>query len=402
MITKIKLVHIISNLSQGGAQLLLFDILKNLKSKKDLEITVITLDSGEYIGKFDSEGIKTFDLNLKGLVNPRIYFKLKKFLKDLNPDIVHTHLHKADFYGRIAARHLKVPVIISTCHNYSTSHKNADMSKRSFFDIVDNFVIRHSGSYLIAISGVVKEYLIRRDKELVHKTEVIYNGVDISKEKYVLSECTEREEFKRKAGLEKGDFVITITGRLEEQKGHLFFLKSMREIITKNKKIKILLVGDGSLKNDIKKYIVDNNLGASVILCGFVKDSQKYVEISDLIAVPSLWEGFGLVITEAMVKNKIVLASDVGGICEIIEDGETGYLFDSNNKESLFNKFNFIYENFNKLDFIKENAQKLVKQRFDIRKNSELYYQYYLNKLSNITIRHSNDTKSFLLNTHII
>ncbi len=71
---------------------------------------------------------------------------------------------------------------------------------------------------------------------------------------------------------------------------------------------------------------------------GFLPNSEPYIEISDLICVPSLWEGFGLVIIEGMIKRKIILASDAGGIPEIIEDGKTGFLFDPQNKTELIKK----------------------------------------------------------------
>ncbi|MBK8383891.1 MAG: glycosyltransferase [Ignavibacteria bacterium] len=77
-------------------------------------------------------GLKVIDIGEKGLVNPKIYFKLKKVIESLKPDIVHTHLNKADFYGRIAAKRSNVPLIISTCHNYSTTHTGADINKKSF------------------------------------------------------------------------------------------------------------------------------------------------------------------------------------------------------------------------------------------------------------------------------
>ena len=385
-IKKYKVVHIISNLSLGGAQILLFDILCKLKEYEDLELTLVTIDSGEYIEKYKNAGIKVIDLREKGLVNPKIYFKLKKILESLKPDIVHTHLNKADFYGRIAAKISNVPLIISTCHNYSTTHSGADINKKSFFDVIDNFVIDYSKSYLIAISKLVKQYLINRNPSYEKITEVIYNGINFDKIKYKLSNW-EILKLRSENNIDSDDFVISVIGRLDKQKGHLIFLESVKEIIHQNKKIKILLIGDGSLREQIEIFIKENNLSSQVIMKGFQPDSEPYIEISDLICVPSLWEGFGLVIIEGMIKRKIILASDVGGIPEIIEDGKTGFLFKSQNKTELIKKLIYIYSNIKELDHIKEKAVSVIKDNFDINKNTGQYYNSYMSKIGKLKIQ---------------
>lgn len=385
-IKKYKVVHIISNLSLGGAQILLFDILCKLKEYEDLELTLVTIDSGEYIEKYKNAGIKVIDLREKGLVNPKIYFKLKKILESLKPDIVHTHLNKADFYGRIAAKRSNVPLIISTCHNYSTTHSGADINKKSFFDVIDNFVIDYSKSYLIAISKLVKQYLINRNPSYEKITEVIYNGINFDKIKYKLSNW-EILKLRSENNIDSDDFVISVIGRLDKQKGHLIFLESVKEIIHQNKKIKILLIGDGSLREQIEIFIKENNLSSQVIMKGFQPDSEPYIEISDLICVPSLWEGFGLVIIEGMIKRKIILASDVGGIPEIIEDGKTGFLFKSQNKTELIKKLIYIYSNIKELDHIKEKAVSVIKDNFDINKNTGQYYNSYMSKIGKLKIQ---------------
>lgn len=380
MIKQIKIVHIISNLSLGGAQILLFDILCKLKEYKDLELTLITIDSGEYIEKYKNAGIKIIDIGEKGLINPKIYFKLKKVIESLKPDIVHTHLNKADFYGRIAAKRSNVPLIISTCHNYSTTHSGADINKKSFFDVIDNFVINYSQSSLIAISKLVKQYLINRNPAYEKITEVIYNGLDLGKSVYKLN-AKEILKLRSLNNLDNDDFIISIIGRLDVQKGHLFFLESVREILNQNKRIKVLIIGDGKLRNEIENYILNNNLSSQVIMKGFLPDSEPYFEISDLICVPSLWEGFGLVVIEGMIKRKIVLASETGGIPEIITDGFNGFMFESQNSRSLADKLTYIIERKDDFVKLKENAMATVKEKFDVRKNADLYYEVYIKKL---------------------
>lgn len=379
-INKHKIVHIISNLDLGGAQILLFDILNCLKRKNDLEISVITIDSGYFVKKFIDSGINVINLNEKGLINPGIYFKLRKLLKELDPDIVHTHLNKADFYGRIAAKHSRVPIIFSTCHNYSTTHTSANINKKSIFDRIDDIVINYSDSSLIAISKLVYQYLVNRDSGYKNKTETIYNGLNTDKQKYILSEM-ERDLFRNELKLKKTDFIILISGRIEKQKGHLFFLKSAKNFILNNPDIKILILGEGSLRTELENFINENSMHDQIRFLGFKEDTEKFIEISDLICVPSLWEGFGLVIIEAMIKGKLVLASNTGGIPEIIENNVNGLLFETENKNDLSEKLNYIYKNKTKFESIKKNAIECVKSKFDIMKNSENYYRLYINKL---------------------
>jgi len=374
---KIKVVHIISNLSIGGAQLLLYDIIKNLKNQ-NLEIVLITIDSGFYIEKFEEAGIKVIDLKLKGLVNPLIFFKIKKIVKNIQPDIVHTHLLKADFYGRLVAKSLKVPIIFSTCHNDSTIHKLDTGGKKNIFDRIDNWVIDFTDSYIIAISEKVKQFLIKRKNEqLSKKISVIYNGIDIKKEEYILNN-EKIKYFKSSLNLTEKDFIISIIGRLEEQKGHVIFLSSILQIIKKYN-LKILIIGEGSQRNKIESFIKIESLSQNIFLLGFKAETEKYFEISDLVAIPSIWEGFGIVACEAMIKGKIVLASKVGGLPEIIKDSENGFLYEP---EELINKLEYIITDFQKLDYIGYNAKKTVRDKFDIQKNSKLYYLKYIETMS--------------------
>lgn len=178
-----------------------------------------------------------------------------------------------------------------------------------------------------------------------------------------------------------GDFLITVIGRLDKQKGHLFFLESIKKILNEINGIKIMIVGEGGLSGQIENYIKDNNLQRQVIMTGFQKESEKYMEISDLICVPSLWEAFGLVIIEGMVKKKIILASNTGGIPEIVMDGYNGFLFESLNKENFAAKINFIYNHFQKMNSLKDNALNTVREKFDILKTTELYFKAYLEKM---------------------
>lgn len=380
METKKKVIHIISNLGQGGAQILLYDILTKLKLNTNYDILVITIDSGDYLKKFQESGINYIDLKEKGLINFKILLKLRTLLRKLSPDIVHTHLNKADFYGRLAAKFANVKIIISTCHNYSTNHKNADIKKKSFTDRIDNFVTFWTNSSIIAISEIVLKYLINRDKKFKNITEIIYNGINTSKENYKLNKDSIKQ-LRGMYGIDDGDFLIGLIGRFDIQKGHLFFLKSLKGFIQKNKNVKVLFVGDGVLRNDIENYVAMNSLSGQVVLTGFIPDAEPLIEICNIVCIPSLWEGFGLIALESMIKGKIVVASDTGGLKEIITDGFDGLLFDPLNETQLLEQVKSVYYNFENFSKISKNAITTVKNKFDINLTSRKYHEYYEKKL---------------------
>ena len=237
----IKLVYIISGLVLGGAQTLLLDIINNINKTKEFDITVINFKRGEFVDVYKRAGINVIDMNFNGLINFRIVPSIKKILKEIKPDIVHTHLHKADFYGRIAAKQAKVPIIISTCHNYTTSHKKISKRRKLLTEYIDDLVSRYSKSYEIAISKKVYEYLIERNKYFKGRTYLIYNGINPNKANLILNE-SEKIIYRSELSLNKNDFIISIIGRIDVQKGHKLFIEALSNLIFKNENIKILIV----------------------------------------------------------------------------------------------------------------------------------------------------------------
>jgi glycosyltransferase involved in cell wall biosynthesis len=358
------------------------DIALQLIRNTDVELYVITIDSGEYIETYRKAGISTIDLAEKGLVNPKIYFKLKKVLRELKPDIVHTHLHKADFYGRLAAKSIGINKIFSTCHNYSTKHSGADINKLSLFDRIDNVVVHFTGSRLIAISDIVRKYLTNRSANFSSVTETIYNGVDVERRLIPKLSRDQILKLRSELGFSLEDMIILIMGRLEMQKGHLFFLESIKDLLKTSGNLKVLILGEGSLIQRISEYIDAEGITGKVKLAGFLPDSEPYTEIADIVAVPSHWEAFGLVAIEGMIKGKIVLASDVGGLAEVITNNKDGFLYRNNDASDLRTKLETILSDYPNLGHIKSAAINTVKERFDIKNTALKYYESYIRATS--------------------
>ena len=279
----------------GGAQVLLYDICNELIKRHKVDLKVLTIDSGEYMSKFIEAGIPVIDLAKRGLVNMNIFFDLRRILKEYRPDLVHTHLLKADFYGRLAAKSLGIKAIFSTSHSYSTVHSGADINKINFFDRIDNFVAIHTKCRVIAASNIVQTYLHNRSDYFKNSTQTIYNGIDAETKSSRILSPEQRSKLRSDLGFSDSDKLILVMGRLEKSKGQLTFLQSIRELLLRMNDLKVLILGEGVLRSDIESFLSNNNLTAIVKLAGFKTDTEPYVEISDIVAVPSVWEGFGLV-----------------------------------------------------------------------------------------------------------
>ncbi len=179
--------------------------------------------------------------------------------------------------------------------------------------------------------------------------------------------------------------IVSIIGRLSNEKGHMTFLNAAKSIIEKRKDIKFMIIGDGDLFDNIKEFINNNKLTDYIIMTGFKKKVEPYIKASDLIIVPSGLEGLGGIILESCMQKKAVIASNVGGIPEIIDDGLTGILFEKNNFYELADKILNVIDNKKMLNKLGNNCYKKITGIFNpymlAEENINLYLQ--LLKLKN-------------------
>ena len=232
---------------------------------------------------------------------------------------------------------------------------------------------------MIAVSEKAKEdiSLYARKKDFV---EVIYEGLDLIKHKENNSEDFLNNTFQDNSN---NYFKILNIGNLSLLKGQLLLVQAMLTDKLKDKKIQVIFLGDAVYKRDLaykenlNKFIRLNNSTDKIFFYGYQPDPEKYIINADLIIhCPTIDDCLPMVILESLIHGKIVLATNVGGIPEIIKEGFNGFLCEPN-KEDLANKILFIYNNIKDLDFIKSNAENTIIERFNldvqIKKTEEVY-----------------------------
>lgn len=187
---------------------------------------------------------------------------------------------------------------------------------------------------IIAISNLIKKEMEEDLNIPKNKIEVVYNGIDLD-EFRILDEKTVENE-KKKYGFFKGSKIIGYTGRLHEEKGINILIEAFFQVSRRFDHLYLLLVGDGPERKKLESQVARLGLEKKVLFLGYKEDVPLFLNLIDIFVLPSIVrESFGIVLTEAMACGKVVVASNLGGIPEIINSGINGFLFEPGNDKEL-------------------------------------------------------------------
>lgn len=316
-----KLLFVITGLGMGGAENQVVNLADKLSNKGyDVVISYI-LEPAIVLPK--SENIKLVwlggDKTLFGMI--KAYFNLGKLIKILKPNIVHSHMYHANIITRFTKILTNIPKLICTAHS-----KNEGGKIRMFLYRCTNFL---GDTFTNVSQEAVASF---EEKNAVKKNEMVamHNGIDCDVFDFDL---IERETLREKYELKDKEVFIHI-GRFSEPKDHINLLKSFKEISKEFSNAHLVLVGDGELRPEIEKFISENNLTENVSLFGIQKNISSLLSMSDIFVLSSSWEGFGLVVAEAMSCQRVVVATDCGGVSEVL--GDCGFLVEAKNSNKLF------------------------------------------------------------------
>lgn len=241
---------------------------------------------------------------------------LYKWFRQQKPDIVHTAAAEANFHGVIAAKLAGIKTIIAEEIGFPNHSSKAQKVFRQVYKLTDK---------VIGVSKAVKENLIKIKEIKSDKGVVIYNPVTTPKASLIIK---------------NENFTIVSVGRLELVKNQQLLIKAFARI--ENKAAQLILVGEGRERKNLEQLIMQLQLQNRVRITGFVSEPEKYLAQADLFVLPSLSEGFGIAVVEAMQLGIPCLCSRVGGIPEFVETGINGWLFNPENKDELVAQLNAI------------------------------------------------------------
>lgn len=308
--------------------------------------------------------------------------KIKAIIQEFKPDIVHTHASKAGAIGRKAAIDCKVPVIVHTFHGH-VFHSYFGSFKTYLFKLIERRLAAKTNG-IIAISALQKKELCEQYRIAPeHKTSVIPLGFDL--QKFQLNQQEKRAKTRQEFGIQEDEVAIAIIGRLSPVKNHSFFLEVIANLHARTtKKIKVFVVGDGEERDRIQQKKDDLCPTAPILFTSWIKDIASFNQGMDIICLTSHNEGTPVSLIEAQACNVAVISTDVGGVRDIVDDGNTGYICPTNDLENYANKLLKLVEEENIRQKMSQNGWSFVEDKFGYQRLIKETEKYYIEQLEMI------------------
>ncbi len=330
--SKKKILFVITKSNWGGAQRYVYDLATSL-SKNDFDVEVIAGGNGLLKEKLERAGIPVTslpsmvrDINVKKELLSAI--ELWKIFRKKKPDIVHLNSSKAGGLGALAARLAFVPRIIFTAHAWAFNENRGTISKLviSFLHWCTVFLSHRT----IAVSDSVKEHVIHMPF-IKNKIEVIHPGLDpfVYKEKKDARALLQKAAKVTSNELSDKEFWIGTVSELHPVKGIPYAIDAVVFLKEEYPDLKFYIIGEGEQRALIEKQLVKRRVESQVHLTGFIDDAKTYLKAFDVFVLPSLSEAFGYSLVEAGLVGIPVVASEVGGIPEVVDGA--GFLVPSKN-----------------------------------------------------------------------
>jgi glycosyltransferase involved in cell wall biosynthesis len=309
----------------GGEEEVAFYIYNSLP-RSEYDVTLAGPKDSPYFQKKLPKQSEFLNVSLSGKFDFLSMLKIRKYVKESNVDIVNVHGYIAGYIVRIACCGLKTKVVW-TMHVNVLDVPSIGKVKRIIRSKIEGELNRFLTNEVVCVAEELKHVV---EKQRIRTPiSVVYNGIDVS----AFSDTHKKTSFYVRRD---NELVLGFVSRLSTQKGINYLLKLAVVLREEKVNYKMLIVGDGDQKSFIESYIKKNQLEKNVTLYGFQKDVNNVLDSIDVLLLPSLFEGFPMIILEALCSKTPVIASNVNGIPEVVKDNENGFLVTPRDVSALY------------------------------------------------------------------
>ena len=342
---KTKILFIITKSNFGGAQKYVYDIATNLPVEK-FDVTVAVGGSGILIQKLTNAHIRTIPISslvrdVKTKNDLSAFFELWTLFRKERPDIVHLNSAKAGGVGALAGRLAGIPQIIFTAHGWAFNERRPSIQRAiiQFFSWI-TVMLAHT---TIAVSDAVKNNT-QKWPWVDRKIMVIKNGVR-EPDFYTKEEARTKLFAYTNTILPSSAFIVGTIAELHKNKGLSYAIEAFAELTPPDPNLFYFILGGGEEKERLDALVKLRKLEGRVFLLGFVDDAARFLTAFDIFLLPSLTEGLALVVLEAGLARLPIIATNVGGLPEIIKHNETGLLVPSCDPQAIAESLKTLQKN---------------------------------------------------------
>lgn len=339
------IVHLTTDSAIGGTERMILAVATGLPVHL-FRSSVVTLKGGGVLeAACTDRSIPYYSLAMRSKIDIGAPMRLMRLLKSLEPDILHTYLFHANVLGRTVGRMAGVPVIVS-------GQRNVDLWRRGYHHMIDRYTSRWC-DIIISNSHAGEKFLIERTGINPSKIDVVHNGISLPADDLSLAERS-------------APYTLVTVASLTPQKGHEYLIAAFSRLRQRGFSGKLIIVGTGKRHDELVACVRNAGCVDAVDFVGFTNDVSVYLKQADIFILPSLWEGIPVALMEAMSYGIPCIASQVGGVPELIDHRINGILVEPGNVEQLTETITDITNDAQMRQKIGAAARRKIASRFSL------------------------------------
>ncbi len=368
-----RILQILSSRSPGGGSQEHTRFLSRGLKDRGHEVTLVTRP-GRIVDWFKKEGLEVIPLELRD--RKRAVRILTRLIEERRFEVVHTHNRDGDIPGIIAGRRTGIPLVITTIHAFLNRDKEGN-PKMNFPLWKYNRLLRKGPHFLVALSEALRKQMLEEVGIDENKIRVILNALDTTRLK---PRRSFREVIREVRG--EGRIIVGGVGSLIRLKGYQYLVRSARRVVRLFPNVLFLILGDGNYREELEKMVEEMGLRDNFLFTGKVEHPPDYLQVMDIFVHPSLSEGMPRAVMEAMGMGLPVVVSEVGGVPELVREGEEGILVPPGNPSALSRAMVYLLRNPSIAKRMGERGKKRIYLKFRAERMVEEMESFYQEALS--------------------
>ncbi len=307
-------LYAVESMERAGAEQVVLSLVRGLDRDRFRPVVCCLTERGELALEVEGLGVAVEALHKHPHFDFPVVPKLVSVLRKHRVDIIHSHVWPANVWGRVVGRAVGAPGLVVTEHN-------VDLWKRRPHFLLDRFLARFTNR-IVCVSRAVERFYHERVGIPREKLTYVPNGID----PLPFAVDIDAAAVRRSLSVPEEGPVVAIVARLLPQKDHRCLLQALARMRDRGVSVSCLVVGDGTLRPELERLVLDLKLGEGVRFLGERRDVAPLLLASDVVVLSSVHEGMPLAILEGMAAGKPAVVTDVGGNAEVVRDGVTGFV----------------------------------------------------------------------------